>query len=419
MSNGNSSPVENTSSDVRAHDLRGAFDLFNQLSEQLTGTYQDLENQVSTLSHELSTARNERLQQLAEKEVLANRLQRLLAALPAGVVVLDGDGIVQDANPVAISLLDEPLLGQPWRDIVARAFSVAEMGATNCQLRDGRIVDVQLNSLGNEPGQIIVLTDITEDRRIQEQLNRHQRLTSMGEMAAKLAHQFRTPLASSLLYSSQLLHSELDDETRERFGERIYNGLHQLDKLVNDMLAFTRGGQSGGDQISVNALLDELAVSVQAVVQKSGTHLQLAALNEPAVINGNLEALLGALQNLVVNAIQASNEQCVVQVIASRIGEQIKIEIVDNGPGIPAGIQEQIFEPFFTTRKQGTGLGLAVVLATVRAHGGELMLQSVEGTGTRFTICLPIGDSVNAVVRENTEEQQSLTEQESARYRKR
>lgn len=413
MSNGNSSLAESATSRTRAHDLRGAFDLFNQLSEQLTGSYQELENQVATLSHELSTARSERLQQLTEKEVLANRLQKLLAALPAGVVVLNGDGIVQDANPVAISLLGEPLLQQPWRDIVARAFSVIDMGATNCQLCDGRIVDVQLNSLGNEPGQIIVLTDITEDRRIQEQLNRHQRLTSMGEMAARLAHQFRTPLASALLYSSQLLHSKLDDETRERFGERVYTGLHQLDKLVNDMLVFTRGGQSGADKICVNTLLDELAVSVQAVVQKSGTRLQLAALAEPAVIIGNLEALLGALQNLVVNAIQASNEQCIVQVTASRIGNQVRIEIIDNGPGIPADIQQQIFEPFFTTRSQGTGLGLPVVLATVRAHGGELSLQSAEGAGTRFTICLPLADATNVDMKGTADEQHSMTEQES------
>lgn len=415
MSNRNSSLAKPATGSTRAHDLRGAFDLFNQLSEQLTGSYQELENQVATLSHELSTARNERLQHLTEKEVLANRLERLLAALPAGVVVLNGDGIVQDANPVAISLLDEPLLGQPWCDIVARAFSVAEMGATNCQLRDGRIVDVQLNSLGNEPGQIIVLTDITEDRRIQEQLNRHQRLKSMGEMAAKLAHQFRTPLASALLYSSQLLHSDLDDETRERFNERIYTGLRQLDKLVNDMLVFTRGGQSGVDRICVNRLLDELSISVQAVMHTNGARLQLAALNEPAVINGNFEALLGALQNLVVNAIQAANQHCIVQVTASRISGQVVIEIVDNGPGIPTGIQEQIFEPFFTTRSQGTGLGLPVVLATVRAHDGELSLQSVEGAGTRFTISLPLGEAVNADTRGTVKEKQrSPKEQELA-----
>lgn len=390
MPNGTTNQSEQATSHTRAHDLRGAFDLFNQLSEQLTGSYRELEDQVATLSHELSTARNERLQQLTEKECLANRLERLLTALPAGVVVLDGDGIVQDANPVAMSLLGEPLSGQSWRDIVARAFTVAETGATNCQLRDGRIVDVQLNSLGNEPGQIILLMDVTENRRIQEQLNRHQRLTSMGEMAAKLAHQFRTPLASALLYSSHLMQSELDNETRKRFSERIYTGLHQLDKLVNDMLVFTRGGQSGADQISVKFLLDELVASVQAVVQRGGACLQLSTLKDPAIIDGNLEALLGALQNLVVNAIQAGDENCIVQITASRIDERIKIEITDNGPGIAAELQEKIFEPFFTTRGQGTGLGLPVALATVRAHGGELTLQSAEGTGTCFTIWLPV-----------------------------
>ena len=103
-------------------ELENAFSVFNQLSDHLSSSYQALEERISALNEELAAARSERLRQLAEKERLANRLSQLLAALPAGVVVLDGSGVVQECNRAAVDLLDEPLKGELWRDIINRAF---------------------------------------------------------------------------------------------------------------------------------------------------------------------------------------------------------------------------------------------------------------------------------------------------------
>ena len=129
------------------------------------------------------------------------RLKSLLQALPAGVVVLDGEGRVQECNPAAIDLLDEPLQGEIWRNVIARAFDPKSCSSQDAVTRKGRIVSISTCPLGPHiPGQIILLQDVTEKRQMQARIDQQQRLASMGQMAAQLAHQIRTPLSAALLY---------------------------------------------------------------------------------------------------------------------------------------------------------------------------------------------------------------------------
>src|SRR3989344_4456274 len=242
----------------RTADLDRAFRLFSEVSEHLSASYQALENRVSQLNRELAAARDERLRHLAEKERLANRLARLLSALPGGVVVLDGAGWGRDANPAAIRLLGEPLVGQPWRTVIERAFRPQPEDGHDVSLRDGRLVSIETSSLGEEPGQILLLNDVTEARLMQDRLARHKRLTAMGEMAASLAHQIRTPLASAMLYVSHLTQPTMDVDQRHRTAAKIQGGLRHLEKLVNDMLVFARGGAVGNEEIPVAALLQDV-----------------------------------------------------------------------------------------------------------------------------------------------------------------
>ena len=376
----------------RTADLDRAFRLFSEVSEHLSASYQALENRVSQLNRELAAARDERLRHLAEKERLANRLARLLSALPGGVVVLDGAGWVRNANPAAIRLLGEPLVGQPWRTVIERAFRPQPEDGHDVSLRDGRLVSIETSSLGEEPGQILLLNDVTEARLMQDRLARHKRLTAMGEMAASLAHQIRTPLASAMLYVSHLTQPALDAGSRSRVAQKIQAGLRHLEKLVNDMLMFARGGSAGNEKFSVAALLQEIGQLSETPVRAGGCRLQIRDESPGAVLHGNRDALIGALHNLLVNAIQAcgtGGELCLCARAAD--GEMIDLTVADNGPGIAAELRERIFEPFFTTREQGTGLGLAVVQAVVRAHGGGVRLESESGRGCRFTLSLPAG----------------------------
>ena len=375
----------------RSTELEEAFGVFSQVSEQLTSSYQALEARVAQLTDELVQARSERVREQDKNGRLTNRIEHLLTALPAGVVVLDGHGRVQEYNPAAVELLGEPLSGAAWTDIIARAFLPRAHDGHEISLRDGRLASVATRSLDPEPGQIILITDLTSTRLLQEQLARHQRLSSLGEMAASLAHQVRTPLATALLYVSHLNRPQLDEGERLRVAEKILSRLRHLEHLVKDMLVFARGDALCQERVVLAPLLNEIQQALEPQLQASGCRFTLDARIGDSVLLGNREALAGALLNLVTNAIQACGTGGAISLTAmcAQDGE-IEIRVSDNGPGIPAELQERIFEPFFTTRADGTGLGLAVVQAVMRAHAGELRLESAPGAGTTFCLRLPL-----------------------------
>jgi two-component system sensor histidine kinase FlrB len=198
---------------------------------------------------------------------LANRHSRLLEVLPAGVVVIDGEGVVQEANAAAIDLLGEPLSGERWIHIIDRSFKPQPGDGHDVSLRDGRLVHISTSPLGNEPGQIILLQDVTETRALQNKVSHLQRLSTMGEVAARLAHQIRTPLSSALLYLSPLLKEEGDSAIRQRFASRLKHSLTHMEQLVKDMLAFSRGSMAATSPVSVSTLLEEVEQQFHAQPQ--------------------------------------------------------------------------------------------------------------------------------------------------------
>ena len=156
--------------------LEQAFALFSQMSSQLTDSYSMLEARVTELKGELAVVSAQRMQELAEKERLANRLQNLLDLLPGGVIVIDAQGIVREANPAACELLGLPLEGELWRHVIARCFAPREDDGHEISLKDGRRLSISTRSLDAEPGQLVLLNDLTETRHLQDQLARHERL---------------------------------------------------------------------------------------------------------------------------------------------------------------------------------------------------------------------------------------------------
>ncbi|EPW3869141.1 sensor histidine kinase [Pseudomonas aeruginosa] len=201
--------------------LEQAFALFNQMSSQLSESYSLLEERVTELKGQLALVSAQRMEELAEKERLANRLQSLLDLLPGGVIVIDAHGVVREANPAALGLLGEPLVGMLWREVIARCFAPREDDGHEISLRDGRRLSIATRSLNGEPGQLILLNDLTDTRRLQEQLARHERLSALGRMVASLAHQIRTPLSAALLYAGHLSEQALPTDQQQRFAGRL------------------------------------------------------------------------------------------------------------------------------------------------------------------------------------------------------
>ncbi|MEW7972981.1 MAG: ATP-binding protein [Candidatus Thiodiazotropha endolucinida] len=372
----------------RQHALESAFKLFNQLSEELTGSYQQLQQQVLELNQELAAARSERMVQLAEKERLADRLERLLETLPAAVIVLDGEERVREFNPAALKLLGTLNEYDAWPELMRAIVLTGDISGSELKLRNGRLLTLSSSQLEQTPGRILVLLDVTETRRLQERLNRHERLTAMGEMSAQLAHQMRTPLSTALLYVSHLASDDLVPQKRHQFTAKLRDRLQHMERQIHDILLFARGGDAGESRLSLGKLLTAFAASVEQDLADANVQLLIDDQSqERAIMIGRPDALQGLLNNLLENAVQQGASE--VRLIL-RVGSEIELDVADNGHGIPDDLHHRIFDPFFTTRNAGTGLGLAVVQNLMLNHGGEITSRRSDTGGALFHLRFPL-----------------------------
>lgn len=364
--------------------LTDAFRIFNQLSENLANSYQGLEEQVAKLNAELAAARSERVSTLIEKEKLAIRLQQILASLPAAVIILNAYGLIVDCNLQAIDFLGEPLLGESWQNVMARSLQAVAGSPRERQLADGRRVNITRNLLSNDAEQIILLSDVSELRSLQDMLAQQKHLSAMGEMVASLAHQVRTPLATAVLYASQLSKPGLAADKRLQFSQKILERLHYLERQVNDMLIFAKQGRLAMCGFSLPSMLNQLIEDMQSYTGRFcvTNHLQTAMLL------GNQDALQGAVANLLNNAVE-SGAKAINLIVQQGKDNSVSIIIEDDGAGIAYEHLQSLFEPFFTTKSHGTGLGLAVVDSVVKAHHGSISCRSEPGQGSCFIINLP------------------------------
>jgi len=381
--------------DSEITELKETFRAFSQLSETLENSYTHLEDRIAQLQLQLEDVHAERKRDNLEKDQLAERLNAILNALPAGVVVLDPQGKIKICNPAAVSFLEGPLTGENWLDVVNRVFDLSVASQDEIQLKDGRYVSISTCPLGNDPGQVILITEITENKKLHDKLNQHQRLKAIGEMAAGLAHQIRTPLSSAILCCSQLKNIRLPVVKRKTVLDKVMGYMGDLEKVVNNMLVFSRSGYAGDEQIDVEDLIEYALATLSDAIETSHTKVTVECSNSLRTIIGNRAILSSAIQNILSNAIQAMGEGgCMEIEIETNQTGSVDIIFTDNGPGIEKEIRENIFKPFFTTKSKGTGLGLAVVQAIARAHEGEIWLPEPQPDyGSKFILRLPATES--------------------------
>ncbi|MDH5785012.1 MAG: ATP-binding protein [Chromatiales bacterium] len=360
-----------------------------QLRAQLADTYSTIEQRIDRLTGELEEAHSERRNELAEKERLADRLQSLLNALPAAVLVLDGKGRVQELNPAAVVLLGDSLAGQLWRELIDELFIAQTEPAGELLLRNGRYVTLSTCPLGSEPGQIVMLQDVTEPRQLRHHLEHSRRLADMGRMAASLAHQIRTPLASAMLYLSQLNGMRDNSELQQRFSGKALASLRGLERLIADMLLFANGGRAERSRVAARQVLLQAIEPCQNRIKMQGIELMLDTDNSECELMVNTPMLCSAVQNLINNALDAMPQEGTLTLSLHAGDGVVELGVRDSGAGIEPALLSQLFEPFVTHRAGGTGLGLAVVQAVARAMGGEVRVESTPGQGSYFAIRLP------------------------------
>jgi two-component system sensor histidine kinase FlrB len=241
-------------------------------------------------------------------------------------------------------------------------------------------------------GQIARLT--SELAAANGELARRERLSALGEMAAQVAHQLRTPLATALLYTGHLARPQLAEADRIRFAEKSLSRLRYLERLIQDMLLFVKGARHTREAFPLRPLLEELAQTLEPHAAQRGVALQLPLPGRDLRLTGDRQSIAGALINLLENALQATPAGGHVSLTVGGQGSPFAaFQVEDSGAGIPEAARDRLFEPFFSTRGEGSGLGLAIVRQVAEAHGGWVECAPREGGGSRFTLYLPFSGS--------------------------
>lgn len=351
----------------------------------------ELEQEVGRLKAQLAA---EQQAESDESTRLASKMRQLLDLLPAGVIQIGGDGVISDCNPTALELLGAPLKGESWLSVIQRSFAPRSDDGHEVSLKDGRRVSLATRAMDEEPGQLVLLSNMTETRLLQERLSHYQRLSEMGRMMASLAHQIRTPLSAALLYTDHLSRPDLSLEQRSKFTAKVKSRLTHLEKQVRDMLVFARAETRLDDQLSSEQLLSEIEDQLDVPLTTFDADCDCINNAEGAQIQCNKEALLGAVVNLVDNALQACGDGAELVLSIDRLNDDLCIRVKDHGPGMDQATLQRAMEPFYTTKSHGTGLGLAVAQVVAMAHHGRFELKSEPGKGTTASISMPIKTAI-------------------------
>jgi len=352
--------------------LEEAFRLFLQASQELETQQSLLQGQVNRLSEDLAAANQ--------------RLAALLEALPAGVLVIE-EGRVRDLNPAAKSLLPDLHEGSAWK--IPSSWSPTPVQGEYQTTTDSSSRTVQVKEVGFGDRKILQIQDITESLTQHAETQRQSKLASMGQMAASIAHQLRTPLATATLYAGHLTDPLLPAERQRDMAEKLRRQLSSLEKLTTRMLQFVRQRPQKTESVLISDLLDEAEQAIRPVCERYGVPLEVSLKGEPSLVSVERDAIVSALVAVLENALQVSPQGSVIRMQATVEPARVRISIDDQGPGIEESMLHSMFEPFTTSRVNGTGLGLSIARNAIEAHRGEINASNRPDGGARFMLSLP------------------------------
>jgi signal transduction histidine kinase len=234
---------------------------------------------------------------------------------------------------------------------------------------------------------------LRELQRTQKELLHAEKLATIGQMAAGIAHELNTPL-TYIMGNLELLQAQDLSEPQKEALRSIGRGAERIHNLAQSLLAFGRPSREGAQPIGVNEMVERGLELCHYHILKGGVRLEKALAEGLPRIRGISSELEMALINLVVNAIQAMDGEGSVTISTARVAGGVEIAVHDTGPGIPSEIQDHLFEPFVTTKDegQGTGLGLSTVATVVERHDGRIAFTTGLGSGTTFRMTLPTAD---------------------------
>lgn len=379
-------------------------------------------------------ALSEKIRELRINLHLKNQeLNNVLQSLPNGLVVTNLKGEIQSFNRSAATITgmdNDAVIGSSINAVFNHTVLPEDLEENTLELIDrgfeqqfifkrengDRIVLKSETSLmrsdENElQGIIINVLDITLLNRLEEEAERKNRLTAMGEIAMQVAHELRNPLGSIELFLSMMKMDFEPDSEEMTLVQHINSATRSMNHIISNLLEYTKPRPITVDSIDLHDILTQFVDFSEFSAEQLNIEIMTDLKAEHSTILGNEELIRQVFQNLFVNACQAmpeggrltlSTENTLETdpVIIERLNSNtmkskdegqpvMKVNFEDTGKGMPADIRKKIFDPFFSTREQGTGLGLSIVHNTMASHGGTILVDSSENSGTKITLLFP------------------------------
>lgn len=376
---------------------------------QLLAGYAAIALENAALYHSLET-------KAGQIEQLKTFNESIIESINVGIVSLDMDGKVTACNGAFEQLCGmqrTQIVGLPIEQVFStdiiraletRTGTIEWFNAGGASLykhylltRDAKAIIVNLflvplyDPRQLRRGSLLVLDDMTEKLRMEDQLRQSEKLSSIGLLAAGVAHEVNTPIAGISSYTQMLLRQTPQNDPRHELLAKIEKQTFRAAEIVNNMLNFSRMSESRFDHLDVNKLIRESLSLVEHQLRSGKIEVQARLEEDSLVTYGNSNKLQQVLVNLVLNAKDAMPSGGRLEIRSQRTNGNILIDITDTGQGMSEEVLSHIYDPFYTTKGigRGTGLGLAVSYGIIQEHSGRIFVESTPGVGTHFQVKLP------------------------------
>ena len=332
----------------------------------------------------------------------------LVENMPIGLIATDAGGRLSAFNHTAEAILKRTaaeVLGKPAEEILPgscrelfRTLALERRlieRAFDCAVEEGRTIPLQIIATtlceenGAFVGHVLLFRDMTEIRRLEEEVARSRRLASLGSLAAGVAHEIRNPLSSIKGFATWFRERYRDNPEDRETAEVMIREVDRLNRVITQLLEFARPLTMHRVPTPLQAVIRHALKMVEGEAQAKRIVVETDLSVEVGEIPLDADRMTQVLLNLFQNAIGAMEGGGVLRISLDRRDEKgVRITVADTGIGIPKEELPRVFDPYFTTRPSGTGLGLAIVHKIVEAHGGEVRLESEPGRGTTATVLL-------------------------------
>lgn len=389
--------------------------------DDLNDSYKELKNRFGLLSNQLQTQNEDLLKKVAQLDTLSQYLQSILSSVSQAILFISFNGIITTFNPAAERILEKDrldvLFTSFWDHFPDNAFGFSMKQTLdnkeapnnlfiNFDTASGAHLELELQTKlliqevegyeNHDPdnievmqGLVITIRDYTETNRLRRIANRNDRMKELGEMAAMVAHEIRNPLGGIKGFAALLKRDLKEQPLLAKIADQVIEGADQLNKLVTEVLHYTRPVEIHFEAIDPMTILRDIKQHYQAEHPKSSIFFEIIGPNRPMTIPVDRYKIRAAVLNMVMNACDAMPDGGRLSLSVAEEQGMALITIQDTGIGIPPENLEKIFSPFFTTKTTGNGFGLSEAHKIIQAHEGTIEVKSELNAGSIFTIRLP------------------------------